>query len=141
MKKIAIYFALMEEEKKLQNLFLVVNVFIFLTAILLIILNLVLSIPKILFVFLGFITLFLMFLQSSFILNICRRYANTEFKKLFLKYLEAGTYYQTEKECQKFRKIKRNILIAFVRNNTKSIRNGFAYLKEWQDENVIMYEF
>lgn len=140
MKKIAIYVALMEE-KKLQNLFLLMNCLVFGITFLFVILSLFISIPIILFVILGISAILLMLIQSHFILQVCEKYANQEFKRLFLKYLEIETYYHTAKKCKNFKKVKKNILIALLQNNKRKIKKGFAYLKEWQNENVIEYEF
>lgn len=139
MKKLAIYFALMEEEKKLQNVFMIFNTLLFSTSLILLILKLFYIASISCFFILIFAIVFLL-LQSDFILRICKKYANSQFKKLYLKHLEVETYFYTEKECKNFKKVRKNILIGFIRNNNRNIRKGFAYLKEWQENNLIMYE-
>lgn len=139
--KLAIYIALMEEKRKLQNLFLLMNVLLFSITFISLGFAFLFSLPKIIFLFSGSITVLFMVLQSRFILNICKRFANMQFKRLYLIYLEPETFYQTQKECRSFQKIRRNILIAYMKKDTKKIKKGFAYLKEWQSENVMMYDF
>lgn len=135
MKKLAIYFTLMEEERKLQNLFFFMNVLLLLTTFVSLILSIVFSIPNVIFLFSGITAIFLMLLQSRFILNICENFANRQFKTLYLEFLGPETFYHTERECRNFKKVRRNILIASMRNNYKSIQKGFAYLKDWQMNN------
>lgn len=139
MKKLAIYVALMEEQKKLQNIFMMFNAILLIGSIVLLVLKFFKLSDVSFFVFVIPALLFLV-LQSRFVLNICNKTADRQFKKLYLDYLEAGTYYQTEKRCRNFRKVRKNVLIGFIKDRRRMIKKSFAYLEEWQDNNLMEIE-
>ena len=91
MKKLAIYVALMEEQKKLQNIFMMFNAILLIGSIVLLVLKFFKLSDVSFFVFVIPALLFLV-LQSRFVLNICNKKADRQIKKKYFEYIESGTY-------------------------------------------------